>query len=198
MFFGKNPCNNYNTIEENDIQLFHNNQKIQKSQKIFYFLFLFLGIFLGYFFQNISFSFSSSSFSSLSHKFHENKNNKGNESDVVMFFHISDTHIDLFFNPNETITKGVCHSCLLSHTCPEIPSNQTNYNLKLKQEGYAFGRYGCNPPYRLFTSLLHQMIQIDSNPSVIVFTGIQIFIFISFFLSLILFFYRRYLTTFLS
>lgn len=92
---------------------------------------------------------------------------------MIQVMHISDTHIDYFFNPNQSLMKGVCHSCDLLSTCPTLPKNKTEYITRLRQHGYAFGRYGCNPPHLLYQSLIKQLKSIDSNPPVIIFTGID-------------------------
>ena len=77
--------------------------------------------------------------------------------------------------------KGVCHQCNLSSSvwgsrvfCPTekaqlLPEKESEaFN---RESGYAFGRYGCNPPHLLWRSLHQQMQQIDPDPPVIVFTG---------------------------
>jgi hypothetical protein len=92
-------------------------------------------------------------------------------SDIVSFMHISDTHVDYFFNPNHSVPKGACHSCDLSHTCPKLSTIPKDFDVHLREQGYAFGRYGCNPPPLLFESLIQQMLEIDPAPPVIVFTG---------------------------
>jgi hypothetical protein len=97
--------------------------------------------------------------------------------DMVSLMHISDTHIDYFFSPNHSLGKGVCHSCELSYSCPTLLTNMTIYNSQLREQGYAFGRYGCNPPHLLFRSLLQQMKEVDPNPSVIVFTGLYLLLY---------------------
>lgn len=91
--------------------------------------------------------------------------------EMVTLIHISDTHIDYFFSPNHSLSGGVCHSCELSYSCPTTLMNMTTYHSRLREQGYAFGRYGCNPPHLLFESLLKQMKEIDPNPAVVVFTG---------------------------
>ena len=94
--------------------------------------------------------------------------------------HISDTHVDPFFDPTMSMMKGVCHRCDFNSKiwgnetfCPgksEIKSDHDNDNTD-RQLGYAFGRYGCNPPYLLWKSLYTHMKSIDPDPKVIVFTG---------------------------
>jgi hypothetical protein len=74
----------------------------------------------------------------------------------------------------------VCHSCEFSSKvwgkdtfCPgasEIKANHESDNFD-RQLGYAFGRYGCNPPYLLWKSLYTHMKTFDADPKVIVFTG---------------------------
>lgn len=132
------------------------------------FLVFLIGILLGFYFHFIIHNFSFFWFQLQSSYKHEM---------VSTVMHISDTHIDYFFNPNQSsLTKGVCHSCDLVWTCPKLPNNLTEYETRLRQHGYAFGRYGCNPPHLLFQSLIHQMKEIDPNPNVIIFTGFYLIV----------------------
>jgi hypothetical protein len=94
------------------------------------------------------------------------------------FFHISDTHVDPYFDPTQSMGVGMCHSCKFSDAaygkdvyCPEhIPTTEGGEE-HLVLEGYAFGRYKCNPPKRLLKSLLHHLKLQDDDPEFIVFTG---------------------------
>ncbi len=94
---------------------------------------------------------------------------------AIRFFHFSDTHIDPFFNPLQSVFVGQCHSCQLSSTihgsdayCPlSVPSASPPNQVKL---GYSFGRYKCNPPLRLMTSLLTHL-RSHATPDFIVITG---------------------------
>lgn len=88
--------------------------------------------------------------------------------------HISDTHVDFFFDPTMSMQSGVCHSCSMSTSvhgkdaaCPtEVQSISASRAARLKQ-GYSFGRYGCNPPEQLWESLHQQMAIIDPDPKVV-------------------------------
>lgn len=95
-------------------------------------------------------------------------------SNVVI--HISDTHVDPFYDPAETLKAGVCHTCKFSTEVfgqdRKCPNTVPTPDLQSQQEqGYAFGRYGCNPPHRLWHSLHQSLKTINPNPEVIVFTG---------------------------
>lgn len=100
--------------------------------------------------------------------------------DLRTIMHISDTHVDPYFDPTESMMKGVCHRCDFSSkvwgkdtVCPsedEIRADHDHDEFN-RQHGYTFGRYGCNPPYMLWKSLHRHMLSIDANPEVIVFTG---------------------------
>lgn len=98
---------------------------------------------------------------------------------AVRFIHISDTHVDPYFDPAQSMKPGVCHSCQFNSKiyganvyCPEIiPGVSVASDIPIIQSGYAFGRYGCNPPSRLLHSLLHEIERQDPNPDFIVFTG---------------------------
>jgi hypothetical protein len=142
-------------------------QRINQSFFSFYssYLIFFLGLLIGLFFHLIT--------EKLSIQWSQWQLQRVTE-DMVPLIHISDTHIDYFFSPNHSLSKGVCHSCELSYSCPTLLMNMTTYNSRLREQGYAFGRYGCNPPHLLFQSLLKQMKEIDPNPSVIVFTGLPL------------------------
>lgn len=95
--------------------------------------------------------------------------------------HISDTHVDFFFDPTRSMQSGVCHTCRMSNKvygndrlCPdsiEPEASDRTSQKTLVREGYSFGRYGCNPPEQLLYSLHQQMITIDNNPEVVIFTG---------------------------
>lgn len=95
--------------------------------------------------------------------------------------HISDTHIDFFFDPTRSMSGGVCHTCKMSNKvygddrlCPDSITPEANERTSqntLVREGYSFGRYGCNPPEQLWYSLHEQMMQIEQNPEVVIFTG---------------------------
>jgi hypothetical protein len=119
---------------------------------------LFLGLFFHQIIQNLSVTVSQWQLSA-------------SQTDVVSFMHISDTHVDYFFHPNHSVPKGACHSCDLTYTCPKLSTKTVEFDTRLREQGYAFGRYGCNPPPLLFKSLIQQMIAIDPTPPVIVFTG---------------------------
>lgn len=97
-------------------------------------------------------------------------------TDMVM--HISDTHVDYFFDPTMSLSTGVCHSCMLSTkvygnetSCPHKVEPTQSYQQDLVDIGYAFGRYACNPPKQLWKSLHEQMLRIDASPAVVIFTG---------------------------
>jgi hypothetical protein len=95
---------------------------------------------------------------------------------AVRFFHFSDTHVDPFFSPLQSMQPGVCHSCKLSSSvfgadayCPLVlPEAESNRHLHL---GYAFGRYKCNPPPKLMKSLLTHLSRHNPDPDFIVITG---------------------------
>src|SRR4051812_28616455 len=55
--------------------------------------------------------------------------------------------------------------------CPTLIPNSVGGESALKAESYAFGRYACNPPYRLLKSLLFHLQAQDPNPDFIVITG---------------------------
>jgi hypothetical protein len=97
-------------------------------------------------------------------------------TDMVM--HISDTHVDYFFDPTMSLSTGVCHSCMMSTkvygdktSCPHKVEPTLSYQQDLVNSGYAFGRYACNPPKQLWKSLHQQMLRIDPSPAVVIFTG---------------------------
>lgn len=113
-------------------------------------------------------------------------------NDVHKVMHITDPHIDIFFNSEESVPNGGCHSCALaifdssspystniSQNCPSerdvkqriASSRQATRMSWSGQDSYTFGRYGCDPPLRLWSSLLDALQQVDSFPEVIVFTG---------------------------
>lgn len=107
---------------------------------------------------------------------------RSSSSTVSKVMHISDTHIDFFFDPNKSMKSGVCHTCKMSDKqfgfgtskCPQSIEPESDDRLKqstLISEGYSFGRYGCNPPEQLWKSLHKAMADIDPNPNVIIFTG---------------------------
>jgi hypothetical protein len=126
--------------------------------------------------------------------------------------HITDPHIDIFFDPDESVPKGGCHTCDFvfssnstseAVSCPseedihlhiaktraaatsELMSSSalvSNSNISSSDQhsklssfssssSYLFGRYGCDPPLRLWTSLLAAMKQVDTSPPVVVLTG---------------------------
>jgi hypothetical protein len=112
--------------------------------------------------------------------------------------HITDPHIDLFFDPMQSVAKGACHSCdLAKYHTPSRSSSHSKSNINLsslvcpseeevklhvervqlsdfptiERGDYLFGRYGCDPPLLLWTSLLASMQLQDASPAVIVFTG---------------------------
>ena len=107
--------------------------------------------------------------------------------------HITDPHIDIFFDPEQSVPRGGCHACDLSFSnsssdksslitkefrCPseaqlaeEIALHAYAGNVGDSQDNYIFGRYGCDPPLLLWTSLLSALKQEDPSPAVIIFTG---------------------------
>lgn len=100
--------------------------------------------------------------------------------DLQAVMHISDTHVDPYFDPTESMMKGVCHRCDFNSkvwgkdtACPDKSELRADHDRDdiNRQLGYAFGRYGCNPPYMLWKSLHKHMQTIDADPKVIVFTG---------------------------
>jgi hypothetical protein len=102
----------------------------------------------------------------------------GNLQNTVRFFHISDSHIDPLFDPTMSMQAGICHSCKLSDKafglkafCPkELPVTEGGEE-HLANAGYAFGRYGCNPPHKLVRSLFKHLKDDTPNPEFIAFTG---------------------------
>jgi hypothetical protein len=106
---------------------------------------------------------------------------------VHKIMHITDPHIDVYFDPEESVPKGGCHSCALAtfNSSSPLPTNKllkcpSEKDVKLHlaktsfshaQSKYVFGRYGCDPPLLLWTSLLAAMQHEDSSPPVVVFTG---------------------------
>lgn len=102
------------------------------------------------------------------------------DEDYQAIIHISDTHVDPFFDPTVSMMKGVCHRCHFSSEvwgtdtlCPGESEIKGDHDADTvdRQLGYAFGRYGCNPPYLLWKSLYTHLKTIDPNPKVIIFTG---------------------------
>jgi len=98
--------------------------------------------------------------------------------DYNIVMHISDTHIDPLFDPTMSMQAGVCHTCDLSTSvygkhalCPDSFLPDYKRVATRSALGYAFGRYGCNPPHLLWKSLYTHMKTIDPDPKVIVFTG---------------------------
>ena len=98
--------------------------------------------------------------------------------------HITDPHIDIFFDPRESVPEGSQSSSSgnananSSFNCPSEEdvvshvSKVQNTDFTTTEQGdYLFGRYGCDPPLLLWTSLLAAMQRQDSSPSVVVFTG---------------------------
>lgn len=105
--------------------------------------------------------------------------------------HITDAHIDLFFDPMQSASQGACHSCSIakfdssnktspnnSYKCPSeeevklhVANVKTSDFISIEQGNYLFGRYGCDPPLLLWSSLLAAMQLEDSSPPVVVFTG---------------------------
>jgi hypothetical protein len=111
-----------------------------------------------------------------------------NDLGIQKVMHITDSHIDLFFDPMQSVTRGGCHSCTLakyaSSSPPTLVSSNSSFECPLQkdielyiagtkpaQEHYLFGRYGCDPPLMLWNSLLAAMQLEDPSPSVVVFSG---------------------------
>lgn len=98
--------------------------------------------------------------------------------DSIRFFHISDTHVDPFFDPKQSMGVAMCHNCAFNDKvhgeqtyCPTaIPSIEGGEE-HLVSQGYAFGRYQCNPPKRLLKSLFSHLKSQDPDPEFIVITG---------------------------
>jgi hypothetical protein len=114
---------------------------------------------------------------------HRVRTHKGHEVETdpdllyaLRFFHISDTHIDPFFNPYMTSQPGVCASCKLNSNifgesayCPlQSPFRSNVLNTKA---GYAFGRYKCNPPPQLLASMLANIRLHQIQPAFFLITG---------------------------
>lgn len=127
-----------------------------------------------------------------------------NSPSMHKVMHITDPHVDLYFNPLESVSKGGCHSCGLAKYRTSSPSSSSSdslsetfspsklnaecpseddikqhvvrgapTNLLIGEDGdYLFGRYGCDPPLLLWSSLLAAMRLQDSSPAVVVFTGV--------------------------
>ena len=85
---------------------------------------------------------------------------QASDEGYIKFVHFSDTHIDPFFDPTESMAHGICHSCRLNAANPDFFCPNANLphtsvdDVVLENDGYAFGRYSCNPPARLFFSFL--------------------------------------------
>ena len=71
------------------------------------------------------------------------------DEDLHVIMHISDTHVDPFFDPTESMMKGVCHSCDFSSKvwgdktfCPGESGIKGDHDIDTidRQLGYAFGR----------------------------------------------------------
>jgi hypothetical protein len=104
-----------------------------------------------------------------------------NEDDLELFhslrfFHISDTHIDAFFNPYQSSQQGVCASCKLNSKiygdaayCPL--SSPFKANILNTKAGYSFGRYRCNPPPQLLASMLSHIRSHQRAPAFFLITG---------------------------
>eukprot|EP00123_Amoebidium_parasiticum_P010532 comp20168_c0_seq1/m.24977 comp20168_c0_seq1/g.24977 ORF comp20168_c0_seq1/g.24977 comp20168_c0_seq1/m.24977 type:complete len:558 (-) comp20168_c0_seq1:523-2196(-) len=101
------------------------------------------------------------------------------QNDTIMFFHISDTHVDPYFSPRKSMGSAICHACQFSQKvfgpksvyCPQEIPILMGGEAKLIHEGYAFGRYGCNPPPRLLESLVAHIKSVNPDPKFIIFTG---------------------------
>jgi len=86
--------------------------------------------------------------------------------------------MDPFFDPTQTMGVSMCHACGFSEKlfgndahCPHTFPDSSSADGQLVGQGYAFGRYACNPPQRLIKSLFHHMQAMEPNPPFIVFTG---------------------------
>lgn len=93
----------------------------------------------------------------------------------LFFFHFADTHVDPFFEPTQTMGPCICHSCRFSQKvfgkdtfCPTTLPNTEDQGIN---QGYAFGRYRCNPPVRLQTSLFEHLKKLDPSPHFIAHSG---------------------------
>jgi len=100
------------------------------------------------------------------------------QSGLGRFIHLSDTHYDPYFDPRESMAAAVCHSCKFSRQvfgrrayCPTALPSGSAEDVGLVGSPYPFGRYGCNPPYRLIRSLYAAMKVIDEHPKFVVLTG---------------------------
>ena len=132
------------------------------------------------------------------HSLLHQEDDTSNLRNVQRVMHISDPHIDVFFEPDESVPGGGCHSCGLAKyrsfylsnsskaKCPteeevidrvrlEALAYKRGYesvdNFSRARNDYRFGRYGCDPPPMLWFSLLDAMKEVDPSPPVVVFTG---------------------------
>ncbi|KAL6074607.1 Sphingomyelin phosphodiesterase [Balamuthia mandrillaris] len=84
------------------------------------------------------------------------------------FLHISDIHYDPLYDANYNAT----HWCreptyrLMNPTANNISSAATDAN-----ERYSFGRYGCDPPFKLVLSALEGMVAVHHSPDFVLITG---------------------------